>query len=289
MGILCANGDDMTGKIFDIQRFSIHDGPGIRTTVFMKGCNLKCRWCHNPESQKRENQIMFYKNKCKGCGECAKLCDRVGTDLCISCGKCADVCVYGARELCGKEISCEELLNEIKKDEIFYRTSGGGVTFSGGEPMLQPEFLEKMLIVCGEAGIHTAIETAACVSSEIFKKLCALTDLVICDIKCIDEALHIKGTGVSNRQILENARYLMERGGDVLFRMPLVPGFNEEQVDAVAEFVQGNRLQLMPYHSIGVGKYHALDREYDEKEFNVPAAEFMESITQKYNNVFFEK
>lgn len=282
-------GEIMTGRIFNIQRFSIHDGPGIRTTVFMKGCNLKCRWCHNPESQDGKNQLMFYESKCKGCGECRLICDRMFTENCINCGKCAEVCLYEARELCGRDISADELMTEIKKDEVFYQTSGGGATFSGGEPLMQSDFLAKMLIECKNAGIHTAIETAANAPAEVFKKIAGLADLVICDIKCIDEELHRKGTGVSNKRILGNAKYLMESGGEFLFRMPLIPGFNEGEAEAVAEFASGNRLELMPYHAIGSGKYGALGRKYDNDEFSVPEKELMDRICEKYPNVFYDK
>lgn len=279
----------MKGRIFNIQRFSIHDGPGIRTTVFMKGCNLRCRWCHNPESQERGNHVMFYGHKCKGCGSCREICDKMFTDRCTNCGNCAQVCPYDARELCGRDITADELMAELVKDQKFYETSGGGVTFSGGEPLLQSEFLEEMLVRCAQAGIHTAIETAANVPLEIFEKIVTLADMMICDVKCIDEELHIRGTGVSNRQILANVSYLMKSDAEFLLRMPYIPGFNESQADAVAEFAGDAPLELMPYHSIGSGKYGALGREYDDDEFTVPDKERLEEIAARHKNVFFEK
>lgn len=278
----------MKGRIFNIQRFSIHDGPGIRTTVFMKGCNLRCRWCHNPESRDMHNQIMFFAHKCKSCGACKDLCDKMFTPDCINCGKCAKACLYQARELCGQEITADELMEQIKKDSVFYQTSGGGVTFSGGEPLLQMDFLKETAQMCRKEGIHTAIETAGNVSEKVFEEAINAVDMIIYDIKCMDESLHIQGTGMSNRQILKNASTLMKSDKDFLLRMPLIPGFNENEADKVAKFARGNKLELMPYHAIGSGKYSALGLKYDDKEFTVPQKEFMEKIKQKYPNVFFE-
>ena len=191
-----------TGTVFDIQRYSLHDGPGIRTTVFFKGCNLRCRWCHNPESQRPGPQLMFYAHKCVGCGACAAVCAKTHTPECDGCGRCARVCRHNAREISGKRIAAEEALKSALRDLPFYRIGGGGITLSGGEPLLHPDFAAAILRGANAAGVHTAIETAANVPWPIFERLLPFTDLVLCDVKGVNEAQHIENTGVSNRLIL---------------------------------------------------------------------------------------
>ena len=279
----------MNGQIFNIQRFSIHDGPGIRTTVFMKGCNLRCRWCHNPESQVKSNQLMFFRDKCIGCGECIKICDKRLKKQCTDCGNCVSVCKSGALELCGSEISVEDLLSVILKDKKYYENSGGGVTFSGGEPLLQLEFLKEILKECRKENIHTAIETAANVDWNAFLQILPLVDLVICDIKCIDDEKHKWGTGVSNKLILENIKKLKKCRKELLFRTPLIPGYNHNEIEKIVDIIGEFKLELMPYHSLGESKYQALGREYSANACKVPERKLLTSLSKKFSNVFFSE
>ena len=263
----------MTAVIFDIQRNSFVDGPGIRTTVFFKGCNLKCKWCHNPESQNFEKQMMIYKNKCTGCGKCASVCPH-HLSSCEFCGKCEILCPNDARKVCGKEYTPEEVLKEVIKDKTFYETSNGGVTFSGGECMLQADFLCETLKLCKENGIHTAIDTAGCVSWEHFEKIMPYADMFLYDVKCFDEQKHKEYTGVSNKLILENLKKISDTTNkDIIIRIPVVHGVNddEKEMGMIAEFLKGIRytsVDLLPYHKMGEHKYDALDMAYTE--FEVP-------------------
>lgn len=285
----------MEADIINVQRFSIHDGPGIRTTVFFKGCNLRCVWCHNPESQHSLPERMFFRHKCTGCGECRKICPRAFDMQCRACGKCISVCRYGARQISGEKISVEALLREMERDKDFYAVSGGGVTFSGGEPLLQVIFLEEILKRCRERQISTAVETAGNVPWEHIEKLLPYLDLILYDIKALDDEKHKAFTGTSNRRILENARKLMELSrrnifrGKICFRMPVIPGYNDSEYSKAAEFVSPNPLELLPYHSIGMGKYEALGREYQLKDVKPPTAERLREMAEKYENVFYEE
>lgn len=274
-----------TATIFDIQRASMVDGPGIRTTVFFKGCNLKCKWCHNPESQKFQPQLLFYKNKCTGCGKCAEVCPH-HLQKCDLCGKCELYCPNDARKVCGKSRTAEELLKEVAKDKVFYDTSGGGVTFSGGECMLQPEVLLELLQLCKENGIQTAVDTAGCVAWEYFERIMPYTDLFLYDMKCFSEELHIQGTGVSNKLILENLKRLSaEFAGDIIVRIPVIGGFNdgEEEIHAMAKFLKALKIkevELLPYHKMGEHKYEAADMKFTE--YTVPDKEKMEAYKRLF-------
>ncbi len=282
--------EQKNGVILNIQRFSIHDGPGIRTTVFFKGCNLRCLWCHNPESQAFQPQKMLYLHKCVGCGACRAVCEKAFTPQCDACGKCMPVCAHGAREIAGYAISTGALMDEIRKDMPFYEHSGGGVTFSGGEPLLQAEFLEEILRLCKDAGIHTAIETAGNVHWETMERLLPLVDLFLYDLKAIDPQIHKTCTGVSNERILDNARRLQEACPDkLLFRMPVVPGYNDSQVGAAAEFAEPCRLELLPYHRTGIGKYEALGLSYSLEELQSPSVETMRALAAGHKNLFCEE
>ena len=274
-----------TAKIFDIQRNSFVDGPGIRTTVFFKGCNLKCKWCHNPESQNSDTQMMFYKDKCTGCGKCAEVCPNK-LEKCDFCGKCTMLCPSDARQICGKEITSDALIKELVKDKMFYETSDGGVTFSGGECMLQIDFLEEILKKCKENGLHTAVDTAGNVPYEYFERILPYTDLFLYDVKCIDEALHKEGTGVSNKRILENLKKLSDEAcTEIIIRIPVIKGYNgsENEMGRIADFIGKLRIksvELLPYHKMGEHKYSALGM--DEFVFEVPSEEEMTAFRKMF-------
>jgi len=250
--------------IFDIERNSFVDGPGIRTTVFFKGCNLKCAWCHNPESQEFKPQMMFYKDKCKGCGKCLDVC--VNPDSCILCGKCELFCLTDARKICGKEYTVDEVFNEIIKDKTYYDNSGGGVTFSGGECMLQIDFLCNILKKCKENGIHTAVDTAGHIPFESFEKILPYTDLFLYDIKVFDAQMHKKYVGVDNKLILENLKKLFKAKAKIWIRIPVVSGVNDNinEIRSIKDYIYSvglpKKVELLPYHSMGENKYHALNK-----------------------------
>lgn len=262
--------------IFDIQRGSAVDGPGLRTTVFFKGCNLRCRWCHNPESWQREPQILVYPGKCTGCGKCARVCPHA-MEQCDLCGWCALLCPQDARRLCGRTYTVAEVMEQVEKDRAYYRNTGGGVTFSGGECMLWPGFLTQALRACREAGIHTAVDTAGAVPWERFQQILPYTDLFLYDVKCVTEELHRELTGVSNRLILENLRRLAAQA-EVLVRVPVIPGANDrpgelERTAALLRELGLTGTELLPYHQLGEGKYPALGLAYTP--FATPTPEQM--------------
>lgn len=268
--------------IFDIQRASYVDGPGIRTTVFFKGCNLKCKWCHNPESQRFEKQMLFYADKCTHCGKCAAVCPN---DLkeCVFCGKCVLFCPASARRICGEDKSPEEIFKKIKADKTFYEASGGGVTFSGGECMLQPELLTTLLKMSHDEGIHTAVDTAGNLPFEAFERVLPYTDLFLYDMKCFDRKRHIDGTGVPNDLILENLKKLAEVGADIIIRIPVIPGFNDDEEEAgrMAHFLSElgiKKIELLPYHAMGEAKYGALGMSFTT--FDVPSDDKMSRLKE---------
>lgn len=275
----------MKAIIFDIQRGSYVDGPGIRTTVFFKGCNLKCKWCHNPESQSCKKQILFYKDKCSGCGKCKTVC-QYSLKNCDFCGKCALFCPNEAREICGKEYTIEEVFAEIIKDKDFYLSSGGGVTFSGGECMLQIDFLSEILQKCKENGIHTAVDTAGSVPWEYFERILPYTDLYLYDVKCISEEVHKDGTGVSNRLILENLKNLILHQAKIIVRVPVVPGFNvnDFEMEKIKAFLQQysiRNVEFLPYHAMGEHKWGAIGLSV--KRFPVPSKKEIVKYKEYFN------
>ncbi len=264
----------MTGMIFDIQKFSIHDGPGIRTTVFVKGCPLRCRWCHNPESNTIQPQLSFMPERCIGCGFCFGRCPNHGHQMvdgkhvldrskCVECGACTEKCYAEALEMIGREQTVEEVLAEVLKDKPFYETSGGGMTVSGGEPLMQIEFSEELFRQAKAAGLHCAIETSGYGPWARIERLLPYVDLWLYDIKAVDDELHRELTGVSNATILANVRALHERGVQLLLRLPTVPGYNDSDACFQALAALGKELpnslglEIMPYHRLGEGK---LDR-----------------------------
>ena len=273
--------------IFDIQRASFVDGPGIRTTVFFKGCNLKCKWCHNPESQSFHKQMLFYQEKCTGCGKCKEKCknDLVSCDLC---GTCALYCPNDAREICGKTYTIDEVFKEIYKDKSLYDKTGGGATFSGGECMLQIDFLIEILKKCKENGIHTAVDTAGHLPYEYFERILPYTDLFLYDVKCFDSKKHEKYVGVGNEQIFDNLKKLLSIGKKIWVRIPTIADINdsEEEMNKIKSFFTNfgwpEKVELLPYHAMGEHKYTALSRE--TCKFKAPDKEKLEALKNLFNN-----
>ena len=268
----------METVVFQIQRFSIHDGPGIRTTVFFKGCNLRCDWCCNPEGQCADIQLAYDGGKCIGCGECVSACPAgarrtdgnkmlYDTAKCVHCFKCLDACVRGAILRYGRTYTLDELCEELLKDQVFWENSGGGVTLSGGEVLLQAEFVSRLCDRLHALGVHVAVETAAALPGTVVERLLEKIDLWQVDCKHCDELRHKAGTGVGVRDTLENIRRLKESGADCIVRIPVIPDFNDTLEDArrfSALFLrQGiDEVQLMPFHQFGESKYAFLGKEY---------------------------
>lgn len=258
------------GIVFNIQKFCIHDGDGIRTCVFLKGCPLRCIWCHNPESMKKSPELSFDKQKCSSCGKCLEVCSgrkiengilKIERGNCTTCGKCADVCINDANEIIGKEMTAAEILNEVMKDKMFYDTSGGGITITGGEPSYQPDFTLELLRLSKNAGISVAIETCGIGSRDFYKKAADIGTTFLYDIKCINPVRHRELTGADNEIIMSNINYLMDSGADIIIRLPLIPGCNDsnEDIALLSSFLNKNKgryryAQIMPYHSLGIGK-----------------------------------
>jgi pyruvate formate lyase activating enzyme len=287
----------LSGTIFNIQKFSIHDGPGIRTTVFFKGCPLQCQWCHNPESQQTGQQVMLWPARCIRCGACIESCpqaaislDEAGAltdlDLCDQCGECTEDCYAGAREMVGRAASVAEVMAEIESDRPFYEESGGGATFSGGEPLLQPDFLLALLQACKTQEIHTTVDTCGFASWNVLERVRPYTDLFLFDLKMMDEAQHREYTGVSNEPILRNLRRLSESGQTIRLRIPVIPGINDEpqQIRQMGEFAAGllhlDEVDILPYHNIAAEKYRRLNRVYLLPDTLVPSEEHMAEIAQ---------
>ena len=266
----------MKAVLFDIEHSSYVDGPGIRTTVFFKGCNLRCAWCHNPESQSPKPEMLFYKNKCTGCGKCKEKCPN-HLESCELCGKCTLYCPHDAREICGKEYTVDEVVREILKDKAFYEASGGGVTFSGGECMLQIDFLEDLLKECKKNGIHTAVDTAGHVPFGCFERILPYTDLFLYDVKCFDSEKHKQYTGLGNELILENLKRLLATDKSLWIRIPIIPTVNdtEEEIRSIRSFLLScgtpEKVELLPYHAMGEHKYAAIGKKV--KMFSVPSEE----------------
>jgi len=286
----------MNGLVFNIQKFCLHDGPGIRTTIFLKGCPLTCKWCSNPESQSWRPQLVTRDIKCTGCGECATVCPENAIELtsdgnrhinwehCSQCLKCIDACIYGALEAAGKHMSVDEVVREAEKDAIFYKNSGGGVTVSGGEPLLQHEFLVELLQSLKKKQIHVAVDTSGYAPKSVLKKIIEYVDLVLFDIKHLDPKIHRANTGVDNDIILENARYVAQRA-TTWFRMALIAGINDsvehiQQVSKLAANLNIEKLSLLPYHEGGKSKCLQIGRPYAVEGDRTPGADQIDNLIQ---------
>jgi pyruvate formate lyase activating enzyme len=271
----------MANLVTNIQGYSIHDGPGIRTVVFLKGCGLECRWCSNPECISAQPEVGFFKTLCTKCGKCAGVCavgalvyqegklPDIDHKKCTGCGACCSVCSYKALVLYGKPMTVEEIIDAVKRDKMFYESSGGGVTVSGGEALLQPRLVCELFQKCRQAGIHTCIETSGYAAESALKKVLEYTDYVLFDLKLMDSDKHQQYTSKPNNLILDNARVVAKSGIATLFRMPLIPGINDDthNINDTADFLHGLGkialgIELMPYHRLGKGKYDSLGKEY---------------------------
>ncbi len=270
--------DLIKGWVFDIQRYSINDGPGIRTTVFLKGCPLGCLWCDNPESQFKMPELLYLPSLCINCHRCVAACPngattvgpdeqiRINRDLCQVCGKCVEVCPTGARVIVGELMAVEDVYQVVSKDTLFYRNSGGGMTASGGEPTHQPEFLKALLTRCQEAGLHTVLDTCGLVDWKTLEEILEHVDLVLFDLKHMDSEAHRKLTDVGNEIILNNLES-MAKLRSVVVRIPLIPGYTDskENIEASGQFLSRigiSRVDVVPYHQLGMGKYERLGKKY---------------------------
>jgi pyruvate formate lyase activating enzyme len=282
------------GTIFDIQHYSIHDGPGIRTTVFLKGCPLSCLWCSNPESQRGCPEIMFDASRCTHCGRCVEVCPpnasvqheneiRISRELCLGCALCVAQCPNEARQLVGRTPGVEEVLQEVVKDRLFYENSGGGVTLSGGEPMSQPDFTGALLKRCKEKGIHTVLDTSGYVEVELWNRVLGYVDMILFDLKQMDTRKHKAYTGVSNELILASARKLASQKIPLVIRIPLIPGYNDtdQNSEECARFARElgiTTVELLPFHRLCSNKYTKLQKAWKLSEVVPPSQERLEEL-----------
>jgi pyruvate formate lyase activating enzyme len=292
--------DLQNAVIANIQGFSIHDGPGIRTVVFFKGCPLSCQWCANPECLSGKPQMGFIENLCADCGNCLAVCTnnairreedehRIDYTRCRSCGNCRDQCYYGALVRYGESMTLAEVWDAVRRDKMFYDESGGGVTVSGGEPLLQPAFVRRLFELSRKERIDTCVETCGCVDPEALLEVIPVTDHFLFDLKHMDPEVHREYTGKSNGRILKNAALLLERGADVLFRQPLIPGINNstENIEATSRFLislgqSAAKLEIMPFHRMGHSKYRALKMLYTMEGFGAADNEQVEAARKAY-------
>lgn len=287
-----------SGLIFNLQRYALNDGPGIRTTVFLKGCPLQCLWCHNPEGISAAPVVATYENRCVSCGECIAACPkalpRSSSDhgpLCDRCGICIEACPTGARHAVGQEMTVESLLEELRKDRVFFDDSQGGVTFSGGEPMSQPAFLRAMLTACRAEGMHTAVDTSGfCPQSELLS-VAPLADLFLFDIKAYDRKVHLRCAGAGNEMILENLRALCAVHQNIWIRLPLVPSLNDDphMLEDTARFLRRlpgiTLVNLLPYHKTGMAKFRRLGQAYLLPDIKGPTPSELELLAAPFRKL----
>jgi pyruvate formate lyase activating enzyme len=283
------------GTIFDIKKFAIHDGPGVRTTVFLKGCPMGCWLCHNPESQAFSSDLLLRHGRCDMCGDCVEACPldaislneksvHIDRSRCDLCGACVDACLLDALEIAGRTATVAEVMEEVEKDAVFYEQSGGGVTFSGGEPLSQPDFLFGLLRACKERGFDTALDTCGHAEPEVFRKVAEHVDMFLYDLKLVDDSRHLQFTGASSEPIHTNLRWLADIGAEVLIRFPLLPGINDddENIEALGRLLSclpvRYPVDVLPYHRMGVDKYERLGREHKIPELQPPSEEDILSV-----------
>ncbi|MFC2006252.1 glycyl-radical enzyme activating protein [Chloroflexota bacterium] len=294
---------EKSGIVFNVQKFSVHDGPGIRTTVFLKGCPLRCRWCANAESISPKVELGVIRSQCNNCGKCVEVCPegvvsfdansiiQFNREQCTACGKCVEACFPGALTIYGKQVTVEDVFEEVCRDKTFYEGSGGGVTVSGGEPLLQANFATALFQRCRESGIGTCLDTSGYAASGRLRKVLAFTDYVLYDIKHMDRELHRKFTGKPNDLILTNAKIVAASGIPMLCRIPLVRGVNDtaQNIEETARFVKTLRddiaIELLPYHRLGAGKYETLDKSYLGEALDTPDPDHVESVKQTFGKL----
>ena len=279
------------GLVFNIQRFSVHDGPGIRSTVFLKGCPARCPWCHNPESQAYDPELLTFPERCVSCGTCREVCPN-GTDpaTCSACGACADACPAQARQLAGRRMRATEVIEGVLRDRVFYDESGGGVTFSGGEPFSQPAFLRALLREAKDAGLSVAVDTCGFVSRELLLDLAPMIDLFLYDVKMLDPARHREVIGLPLAPILENLDALGSVNANVWLRIPIVPTFTDdrsglrEAARIAAENPAVRRVHLLPYHATGRGKFRRMGRAYELDAIGAPSQALVAELARLFSS-----
>ena len=289
------------GLVFNIMRFSLHDGPGIRTTVFLKGCPLHCRWCHNPESQSSEPEIHYFDERCIHCGDCVLACPhgaldaqlRSRTELCLHCGACVEACPCAARQLVGRRMTVAEVLAEVLKDEVFYEESGGGITISGGEPLQQADFVEALLAACKASRLHTVLDTCGFADPDVLRRVSEHVDLFFFDLKMMNSEKHLRHTGVNNDLILQNLAMLAEGGNAIRVRVPILPGFNddEENLDALSKYLSPlgiREIDILPYHELGNDKYRRMNLSSGMENVVPPTSAKMETIAARLRRDGFQ-
>jgi len=282
---------EITGLILNYKRFAVHDGDGIRTTLFLKGCPLACKWCHNPEGIGRSPELAYIAHKCVGCGECAAVCPSGSHEMegghrflrenCTACGSCADVCLGEALQLYGRRISASDAAEELCQDETFFTESGGGITLSGGEPLLQPDFTAEVFRLVKVRGIRTALDTCGLASREAIDKVLPYTDKVLFDVKAASSATHEAFTGCKNERILENLRYIDSRGVPIEIRIPLVPGVNDGEIDEIGRILAPLKsitaVRVLAYHGYAASKYESLGMSYPGADLVPPSQAILDA------------